>query len=532
MFLTLRDAFFFELFVWVLKATKNFLILLAFVLVGRDAEAQSLVQLQYFPHTKLNDRLNFSEYYENRIFIGTDSIFAIYDYKGTMISDRYFRSITFYRKPKVINASVFENGKQVYVLLDVSGKQINELKFDNISSFTYNTAICKQGFRYYILDSLGKLNALPGEYQELIHLNPGIYRMKSKEGNYGLVDHAGKVLLPPIYSAVEYSPEPSLYYVYLREKKGQKALVNIKNELVIPFGLYQIAVSGKYIEVKKPAENGSPSLTEYFNFQGQKLKDIPASPEITSAYIYQKTYSNGKLYGLQHPVTKKPVTELRFTALKPVKFGLFEYYRQNYELLMGGYIRANGQVVVERLGFTGVQLTPFDILNYKEANNSGRWYDETGKELLPDYFKAIAGNCIYNFPKDKDTTKIEVLGVSLGGHKLGLYDRNKTAITKEIYDTLAYITKDLLYFKNKERRGLVTAQGVEFDTGYFETIYPVSKNKESLLYFTFKNRVGLMTREGKVIYNATYASHHFSLISHKYLWVNKTDGIYVYELIW
>ncbi|MBC7774390.1 MAG: WG repeat-containing protein [Phycisphaerae bacterium] len=514
----------------------GFLILFSAILT--DLQAQKVKQIAYIPNPKPGKQMIFQPLDRFMMFSEQSSLnAALYDDRGKQVSEAVYAKLSLYGKTGLFLAAVKESNKMLYGFLDAQGKPITAFEYDEVSNFQWGAGLCKSGSAYFLIDSLGNMRLIPGQYRKLSTFLPGIFQTLNNDGRNGLIDATGKALWPPIYANIEKTQEPNLFKVQQLEYSRQSALVNLNNEVIIPFARQVIKVHDHYIEVDTNDFSGSKPML-YFDLEGKPLAaPLPSTPEKAKrpSCIYWKDFSNGIILGLQDSVSKKPLTGLEFSKLSPEKYGLLHFERRNYETRTAGYMRYTGEIVVEKLNFLGEQLSPFDLLNYNSFRGFGRWYNENGKEILPDYFKKLASECVSYLPSINDTARVAALGVSLGGQKFGLYDRSGKALTEEIYDTLRYVNHRLFQFNNKDRKGLVNAKGQELNTVPFDKVQALNKRNSNFAYpwlhYIYKNKMGLITEEGKVVVPAEFQPYTLFLRAGKYLWAMKDDGAYVFEVL-
>jgi len=202
---------------------------------------------------------------------------------GTMNGNRYFEyngqklfnGATFYNaqtfsaKGKCIVSKMINN-KQLFGVINSKGETVIDFKFESLSADFYVFAgyyMFHEGIKKGFVDTLGKIVVpakyesfgsiiqdgtvkarvkypkwglinmkdeviIPFEYEYISAWSNGLLRVKkNRDGNYGYMDKAGKMVIPDTYSdATDFQQEIALV------KKGKKyGLINTKGETVVDF---------------------------------------------------------------------------------------------------------------------------------------------------------------------------------------------------------------------------------------------------------------------------------------------------------
>lgn len=352
---------------------------------------------------------------------------------------------------------------------------------------------------------------LPTEDLSSLDTQLGPYTGQRRNGKWGLVDAAGKLILDHVYDDINYNDESSAVLGIVRNEKY--GVADSTGKIIIPLAYdYWIepqcdgAVllgekNGKDIAFDK---TGKQILTPYSKFQKMTLEDGTKMIAIVQ----------GKLFGFYNPATGKLIAP-KYTSLS--------YYGDSRYLNIGigdkyGYIDRDGNTVVPPVyDYTDLHFIAgndqlvkinlkdksgvFDIKqqkvilpvvydyisNYSDSttlqvtkNGLNGIYDFSGKQLCPVKYKDIAAfDTMYTYLKAKDSAKAEIL------------NKHTHELTKLPWDTA--------FVANEGHLMLVWEHGKSF-------MYDVAK----------KQKVeGAYSKDGYPEYLGYFANHRASIVKNR-----------------
>lgn len=281
---------------------------------------------------------------------------------------------------------------------------------------------------------------LPGEDVSSLDTELGSFTGQRRNGKWGLVNKAGKLILDHVYDDINYHDSSALIGIVRNEKYG---MADTTGKIVIPLAfsywfepicggeLYESDKNGKDVIYDK---TGKQILAQYSRFQEMVMEDGSRMLAIIQ----------GKLYGFYNPVTGKTI---------PPKYTSLSYYGDPHYLNIGvgdkfGYIDKEGNTVVPPLyDYVDMHAIPkndqlakinlkdktglFDIKQQKvllpvvydyistfddstvllvTKNGLSGVYDFSGKMLAPVKYKDIVPfDSVYSLLKSKDSGKAEIL---------------------------------------------------------------------------------------------------------------------------
>ena len=123
------------------------------------------------------------------------------------------------------------NENKLWGLIDITGKLVLPVEYDNYISFSEGIAIIKKGNRQYYIDS--KLNILFNtNYDELSFYLSGIARVK-KDDKIGFIDKKGSIImkLNNSYDFIHYKNDIGYFLVKKDDKYGY---IDINNKIIVP----------------------------------------------------------------------------------------------------------------------------------------------------------------------------------------------------------------------------------------------------------------------------------------------------------
>ena len=161
------------------------------------------------------------------------SRYAFVDESNYILRDDQDYNVVFYKKGKKIksiDASIAATGlmeEKYYVLYvdnayeyyNVDGKRVFDKSFKNASAFDENglARVTEDGNNYYLMNKKGK--AVSDKYEN-ITIDGKYYRVKNKNGKYGILDEDGEEIIKPSYENVSIKEIREKYYAVAQ--KGEK----------------------------------------------------------------------------------------------------------------------------------------------------------------------------------------------------------------------------------------------------------------------------------------------------------------------
>lgn len=511
--------------------TRFWCFMLSFLFLSVQSMAQTLRRIGTLPFPKEENR-------HPRALANTDIVklnngknaVSLYTPEGKLVSDAQYTSIDNLQHGRIL-VSVSSSR---YGYLDAKGQVVVPLDYDGGEPFKFDRAVVRRPDKsFFLIDTSGHATALPGEYEEVQTIEPGLFYAGNREGKYGVIRENGTVVIPFEYGDIRKSSDHDLYIVtrnkWILTGDEKQGLVDGQGKELIPIADQRISVGKTYINVFL---NGVGDI--YYDTSGQRLADqkfeIPAEGEYR--YVYKKKFANLVKYGLLDS-NFQPVTTASFEHLSPSIFGFFSFTESGYAKRRTGLLNRKGERIIEQEGYADIKmLSPRDIVIINRK--TGIWYNEMGRPMLPDTMLKMPQYFGTGVMDREDTTTFEVLFASLNGNKYGLYNRMGQALTPEQYDSLYYLTRDKVVFTENQKFGLLDARGKVLLPAQFDALR-VSRSgtlKYKLIFTTRNGFNGLMTINGRELLPAEYAIGQIEVIDEHHLWARRGKDWEIYEIIW
>lgn len=455
---------------------------------------------------------------------------------GTHKSDSTYYHISTENPTSFILASKGSERNELFGIVDIEGREKTRFDFDWAAGIHFGYAILMKGGKGYLADSVGTLKPIPGgPYKSLHVLRPGLIVAQNAQDFKGLINNNGDTVIMFKYGGIYTTFAPHIFlvtkgpYTLFDEYEG---LIDDTGKELVPIGNHKISVYEYYFEVQMRTQGAT---AKYYDLSGKELAQPPPSPASLERrkYIYQKKYPNGKVYGLKDSVSGMPITPLQYNEIKDAGHGLLEYTQQGLGQALLGYMTFQGEKIMERRPAFTKAFSRNDIVYFNDFSyGPWRWYNGEGKEILSGLIKKMDPLVYSRVLHKADTSRFQVLAVSLEGQKLGLYDRNGKNIVPEKFDSLVYMSKRTLYFKENTQKGLLNASGQIIATAPFDRIIATKvydRHYRPLLQYAVKDAWGLMTDDGQILLPPKYKIESFYLVQNKYLWCQSMNEIEVYE---
>ena len=218
-----------------------------------------------------------------------------------------------------------------YGFLDATGKRVIEPDLDVADDFDNNRAIVSINNRYGLIDRTGKW-IVPNEYDFFYDLGNGYYQTKDENGNTGVVDSVGNVILEPIYQEIFHLQKP--YFTV--EKDGLNGCYDLKGkEIYPPVSSRQVYFYGGRCIVIKENKYGMIDST------GKAI--IPTKYDSIGMFFKGRvSVLNGNKFGTVDSTGKEFIAP-QYEELRPFLNG-FAVYKEKGKF---GYVDVAGKVLTE-----------------------------------------------------------------------------------------------------------------------------------------------------------------------------------------
>lgn len=420
---------------------------------------------------------------------------------GKIVLDSTLRSIDFAIADQRILATKMVQGAEKSGYLTADGQVAIPFQLEKAVRFKFGYATALQNGTPVLLDTLGAITDFKKGFNGLEVVKPGVLQAKSLRNSVGLI--------------------------------------RIDGSEIYPQGPHILNLAGAYFEVNGMDANWK--LYQHFrDYDGNKLEGpIPEPLPPTPPYLARKVYSNSTVYALKDSISGALLTGFDYKTIKAKSFGWLSFQKSSYTGRMTvGYMNFRGQTVLERAYAEHNPLSAKDILFYSDLSRGPwRWYDENGRTIFAEPIKKMEVYFHTNTVAPFDTAGIEGLAVSLKGDKLGLYNRAGQMIVAEQFDSMVYLSRTHLWFKQGKQSGIIDAKGTIlpnqsydkiFRTGYF------GPDGLPLLRIYSNKSHGFITQTGKELIapSAGIVSHGYSdFQGNKYLWTFNGKSIDIYEIL-
>jgi hypothetical protein len=133
--------------------------------------------------------------------------------------------------------------------IDASEKLVIQPHFEEVSSFQSGLAVAEEKGLFGLIDRNGEIQ-VSFKWKNIERLSTGNYLLTGLEGNQGLADAKGKIILRPNYQSIQDTELGSVVV-----KKGQfKGVLDYNGYTITPFEYEEIKILGDYLLLLKTKE--------------------------------------------------------------------------------------------------------------------------------------------------------------------------------------------------------------------------------------------------------------------------------------
>ena len=350
-----------------------------------------------------------------------------------------------------------ENGK--YGLINLEGKQITKLVYDEISSINYKegTFLVKQNELEGIINMKGKV-IIKCEYESVTSDNyysengnkkqaGFIVSKKTEDGyRYGYANYRGTIILNPIYTQLErvteIANEKGVYFIAF--KNGQAGLLkNNKEILNYEYEDIQYNVLGSIFVTKRNGKYGA------VNQEGTTVL-YPEYDNVYTGGMYLNALKDKDIFIFDLNGNKIETNEVSKTKTENANYYITIDKNNKYKV-----VDSKDNIIIDK-DYTYIEYLPGDYFIVERDSKSGI-IDSNGKSVIELKYDSISRI------NETDILQMET------NKNIALYNLNMkeivsmdNAIVKEVKDEKAYI---LLYsdtdFKYLDKKGnILTSQNL------------------------------------------------------------------------
>lgn len=312
---------------------------------------------------------------ENSLIIKKEDKVGLADDEGKVIVQPEYKEIKSIGD-NYQNGYITINSKNKYGVLDFTGNQVLENKYDDISQiYCNNMYIVEKNNKYELIKKSGE--TVLKDFDSIKSINDENIIVK-KDGKYGIKNTSGKELVPAKYQDLEYT----FSNYYIAKKDGKYGIIDTANKQMLKFEYENISYRdvATFFEAEKNGDSNTIVIDSDFK---EKVKGYISEVNLEKGYFRIRVDGEYKYYNFkfEEKEAKDILTGNNlFLSKKDNKYG---------------YVDKDGNVVVDYIYDDAREQNEYGFIAVKKDSLWG-CLDKEGKTIVePKY--TLKDNVYENF---------------------------------------------------------------------------------------------------------------------------------------